>query len=82
MVVRIEPAMAITFYRKLTHTGRYLNLKSHQPPNVKRGIFQSLHNRTSTTRQEEYLFNETDNLRRYLQLSGCPQQSIESVPNS
>jgi hypothetical protein len=53
LVIREEMTLATKVYRKPTHTGRYLNLKSNHLPHVKRGLIQRLHNRASTIRQEQ-----------------------------
>jgi hypothetical protein len=69
--------MATEVYRKPTHTGRYLTFKSNHPPHVKRGLIQSLHNSTSTIRQEQQdLFNEISTLRRDFSSMVIPKVSL------
>jgi hypothetical protein len=83
LVIRKGTTLATKIYRKLAHTGRYLNLKSNHLPHVKRGLVQSLQKRASTICQEQQdLFNEITILRRDLQLSGYHQVFINSVINS
>jgi hypothetical protein len=67
---------------KLRYTGRYLNFKSNRPEHVKKGLIQGLHNRASTIRQEQNVFNVISSLRRDLQLNGFPQDFIYSGINS
>jgi hypothetical protein len=38
LVIRKDTTLITQVYRKSTHTGRYLNFKSNQPPHVKRGL--------------------------------------------
>jgi hypothetical protein len=45
VVFREETTLATKVYRKPTHIVRYLKFKSNHPPHVKRGLFQSLHNK-------------------------------------
>jgi hypothetical protein len=81
-VLRKWTTLATKVYRKLTHTGRYLNFRSNHPPHVKRGLIQRLHNKASAICQERQdLFNEISNLKRDLQLNGYPQGFIDSVIN-
>jgi hypothetical protein len=83
LVIRKATTLATKVYRKLTHTGRYLNFRYNHPPHVKRGLIQSIHNRASTICQEpQELFNEISNLKHDLQLSSYPQGFIDSVINS
>jgi hypothetical protein len=64
------------------HTGQHLNSNSNHPPHVKRGLIQSIHNRTSALCQEQQdLVIEISNLRRDFQLNGYPQSSVDSVTN-
>jgi hypothetical protein len=82
LVIRKETTLVTRVYRKPAHTDRYLNFKSNHPPHVKRGLIQSLHNRTSTICQDRQdLAKEINNLRHDLQLNGYPQGFIDSVIN-
>jgi hypothetical protein len=77
LVIRKETTLATT------HTGRSLNFNSNNPPHAKRGLIQSLHNRTSTICQERQdLVKEISILGSDLQLNGYPQGFIDSVINS
>jgi hypothetical protein len=83
LAIRNEMTKATKGYRKPTHTGRYLNLKSKYSPHVKWGLIQSLHNRASTICQERQdLFKEISSLRRDFQLNGYPQSVIDSAIKS
>jgi hypothetical protein len=52
LVIKEGMTLVTKVYRKLTHTGRYLTFNSNHPPQMKRGLIQSLHNRASTICQE------------------------------
>jgi hypothetical protein len=83
LVIREGTTLANKVYRKHTHTGRYLNLSSYNPPHVKTGLIQSLHNRAATICQERQdVVKEIRSLRSDLQLNGYPQGYIDSVINS
>jgi hypothetical protein len=80
LVIREEMTLATKVYRKPTHTGQYLSFNSNHPPNVKRGLILSLHNRASTIYQEQQdLVKEIISLRSDLQLNDYPQDFIDSV---
>jgi hypothetical protein len=83
LAVRKGTTLVTKVYGKPTHTGRYLNFKYNHPPHVKRGLIQSLHNRTSTICQERQdLFAEIGKLGHDLQLNSYSQGFIDSVINS
>jgi hypothetical protein len=83
LVIRNETTLTIKFYRKPTHTGRYLNSNSNCPPHVERGLMQSHHNRASTICQERQdLVNRISSLRHDLLLNGYPQGFTDSVINA
>jgi hypothetical protein len=70
LVIRQQTTLATKVYTKPTHSGRYLNLNSNHPPDVKRGLIQCLHNRASTIYQEQQdLVKEIRSLKSDLQLN-------------
>jgi hypothetical protein len=53
VITKKGTALASKVYRKPTHIGRYLNLKSNYPPRLKGGLIQGLHSRASTICQKD-----------------------------
>jgi hypothetical protein len=83
LIIRKETTLATKVSRKPTHIGRYLSFRVNHPSYAKIGLVQSLHNKTSTIRQEwQYLVKEISNLISDFQLNRYPQGFIDSVINS
>ena len=68
--------LIISVYRKPTHTDRYLQLHSHHPAQVKKGLVKCLLDRARDITRGRELKQEIKHLETVLQQNGYPAHFI------
>ncbi len=77
---RDDGSLAVTVYRKPTHTDRYLDFQSHHPSHVKRGLVRCLYDRArSITTGQDNLKKEECHLAEVLKQNGYPSAFVHSL---
>ena len=72
-----DGTLNITVYRKTTHIDLYLNLESHHPIHVRKGLVRCLYDRArKVTTTPADLRKEEEHLEDVLKLNGYPTQFI------
>ncbi|XP_072022070.1 uncharacterized protein [Amphiura filiformis] len=82
IVRREDGSVKSLVYRKATHTGQYLNFKSHHPLHQKLGVVRTLLDRKNKlVTEDQDKVEEEKHIKDALQKRGYPAWSVEKVKN-
>ena len=79
LIIKTNPSLEFSIYRKPTHNDRYLHFSSHHPPSVKRGVIISLVDRVLKICSRNHINSELNYVKDILFCNGYPIKLIENI---
>ena len=79
LIIKNNPSLEFSIYRKPTHNDRYLYFPSHHPPSVKRGVIISLVDRVLKICSRNHINSELNYVKDILFCNGYPIKLIENI---